>query len=60
MVFAPTWDLPANLRFTASADYYNIDIKGAIGYINANLTYQLCFKRRRQEQSDLRRQQHLL
>jgi len=43
VVFSPTWDLPANLRFTTSLDYYKIDIKGAIGYINANLTYQLCF-----------------
>ena len=43
VVFSPTWDLPANLRVTTSLDYYKIDIKGAIGYINANLTYQLCF-----------------
>jgi iron complex outermembrane receptor protein len=43
IVFSPTWDLPANLRFTTSVDYYKIDIDGAIGYINANLTYQLCF-----------------
>jgi outer membrane receptor protein involved in Fe transport len=43
VVFSPSWDLPGNLRFTSSLDYYNIDIKGAIGYINANLTYQLCF-----------------
>ncbi|RYZ64624.1 MAG: TonB-dependent receptor [Proteobacteria bacterium] len=43
IVYAPSLDLPANTRFTTSLDYYNIDIKGAIGYINANLTYQLCF-----------------
>jgi len=43
VVFSPTWELPADLRFNASVDYYNIDIKGAIGYVNANLTYQLCF-----------------
>jgi iron complex outermembrane recepter protein len=43
VVFSPTWDLPANASFTTSLDYYKIDIKGAIGYINANLSYQLCF-----------------
>jgi len=43
VVFSPEWDLPANARFTSSLDYYKIDIEGAIGYINANLTYQLCF-----------------
>ncbi|MEJ1964875.1 MAG: TonB-dependent receptor [Gammaproteobacteria bacterium] len=43
VVFSPTWDLPLNARFTTSLDYYKIDIKGAIGYINANLSYQLCF-----------------
>jgi iron complex outermembrane receptor protein len=43
VVFSPTWDLPADLRFTTSVDYYKIDIDGAIGFINANLTYQLCF-----------------
>ncbi|MET0280334.1 MAG: TonB-dependent receptor [Steroidobacteraceae bacterium] len=43
LVFSPSWDLPANARFTSSLDFYDIDIKGAIGYVNANLTYQLCF-----------------
>jgi iron complex outermembrane recepter protein len=43
LVFSPTWDLPADMKFNASVDYYNIDIKGAIGYVNAQLTYQLCF-----------------
>lgn len=43
VVFSPTWDLPGEATFTTSLDYYKIDIKGAIGYINANLTYQLCF-----------------
>jgi iron complex outermembrane receptor protein len=43
VVFSPSWDLPANLNLTTSLDYYKIDIKGAIGYINANLSYQLCF-----------------
>jgi outer membrane receptor protein involved in Fe transport len=43
VVFSPTWDLPLNANVTTSLDYYKIDIKGAIGYINANLTYQLCF-----------------
>ncbi|MEJ0037706.1 MAG: TonB-dependent receptor [Gammaproteobacteria bacterium] len=43
IVFSPTWDLPGNANFTTSLDYYKIDIDGAIGYINANLTYQLCF-----------------
>ena len=42
-VFSPAWDLPANGRFRATIDYYNIDIKGAIGYVNADLAYQLCF-----------------
>lgn len=43
VVFTPDWELPANARFSFSADYYKIDLKGAIGFINANLTYQLCF-----------------
>ncbi|MBX5461851.1 MAG: TonB-dependent receptor [Steroidobacteraceae bacterium] len=43
VVFSPSWQLPANLRFSGSVDYYKIDIEGAIGYVNANLTYQLCF-----------------
>ena len=43
VVFTSPWDLPANTRFTSSLDYYKIDIKGAIGFINANLSYQLCF-----------------
>ncbi|MEH3105774.1 MAG: TonB-dependent receptor [Sphingomonas fennica] len=42
-VFAPKWDLPLNSRFNLSVDYYNIKINGAIGYVNAQLTYQLCF-----------------
>ncbi len=42
-VFQPQWDLPGNGRITTSFDYYNIEIDGAIGYVNAQLSYQLCF-----------------
>ena len=42
-VFAPTWDLPLDSRVSLSVDYYNIKIDGAIGYVNAQLSYQLCF-----------------
>lgn len=42
-VFQPTWDLPANGKLNTSIDYYNIKIDGAIGYVNAQLSYQLCF-----------------
>ena len=42
-VFAPSWNLPGDGRVSLSVDYYNISINGAIGYVGANLTYQLCF-----------------
>ncbi len=42
-VFQPQWDLPGNGRINTSIDYYNIEIEGAIGYVNAQLSYQLCF-----------------
>jgi iron complex outermembrane recepter protein len=42
-VFSPDWNLPLQGEFDISVDYYNIKIDGAIGYVNAQLTYQLCF-----------------
>lgn len=42
-VFAPHWILPGDARINLSIDYYNITVKGAIGYIGADLSYQLCF-----------------
>ena len=42
-VFQPDWELPGNGKISTSIDYYNIKIDGAIGYVNAQLTYQLCF-----------------
>ncbi len=42
-VFEPKWVLPGDGRVRFSVDYYNITIAGAIGYLTANLTYQLCF-----------------
>jgi outer membrane receptor protein involved in Fe transport len=42
-VFAPTWALPLDSRVSLSVDYYDIKIDGAIGYVNAQLSYQLCF-----------------
>jgi len=42
-VFQPDWDLPAAGKINTSIDYYHIKIDGAIGYVNAQLTYQLCF-----------------
>jgi len=42
-VFSPKWNLPGSGRLNLSVDYYNITINGAIGYIGANLSYQLCF-----------------
>jgi outer membrane receptor protein involved in Fe transport len=42
-VFSPDWSLPGDANLSLSVDYYDISIKGAIGYIGANLTYQLCF-----------------
>jgi len=42
-VFNPSWELPFDTRFTLAVDYYDIEIDGAIGYITASDTYQLCF-----------------
>jgi outer membrane receptor protein involved in Fe transport len=42
-VFEPRWSLPGDGRVRLSVDYYNLTINGAIGYLGANLTYQLCF-----------------
>lgn len=42
-VFRPQWTLPANGAFSLSIDYYDIRIKGAIGYVGADLSQQLCF-----------------
>ena len=43
VVYQPSWNLPLNGRFSASVDYYDIDIKGAIGTLSAIDIYQLCF-----------------
>lgn len=42
-VFSPYWTLPLNGRMEVSIDFYDIEIEGAIGYVNAQLAYQLCF-----------------
>ncbi len=42
-VFRPAWSLPGNAAVSLSVDYYNISIDGAIGFISAVQTYDLCF-----------------
>jgi len=41
-VFTPK-GLPLNSRLSVSVDYYSISVRGAIGALDPNQTYQLCF-----------------
>lgn len=43
LVFSPTGTLPFGANLSASFDYYNIDLSGAIGLLTNGDTYRLCF-----------------